>query len=147
MDNSVITAIIAASGAIFVAAITYYLTKKNELDLRWRNEKIAHYKNLLTAISDLAIDNVDKEDANLRFASATNTIALVAPQEVINALMDFHNEIKFSNKDNYSLERHDLLLRILLIKIRRDIKLDSKDKLEDFKFHLIGTRPKKNSKN
>jgi hypothetical protein len=146
MDNSVATAIIAASGAMLVAAITYYLTKKNELDLRWRNEKIAHYKNLLAAISDLAIDDVDKEEANFRFASATNTIALVAPQEVINALMDFHNEIKFSNKNSFNLETHDLLLRILLIKIRKDIKLDSKDKLDDFKFHLIGTKPKKNVK-
>jgi hypothetical protein len=99
------------------------------------------YKVLLSAISDLAIDETDKDEANLRFALASNTIALVAPQSVITALMSFHDEIKFSNKHR-SDEKHDKLLIQLLLEIRRDIRLSSNDESSSFNFHLIGSRLK-----
>lgn len=51
---------------------------------------------------------------------------LVAPQYVITTLMNFHDEVKFSNK-NKSIERHDQLLKELLIAVRKDIGLSTKD--------------------
>ena len=98
-------------------------------------------KVLLSALSDLAVDGTDKENANKRFALAANTIALCAPQPVISALMKFHDEAKFSNK-NKSIERHDQLLKELLLAIRKDIKLSVKDNVSTFNFHLIGSAPK-----
>jgi hypothetical protein len=77
----------------------------------------------------------------MRFAMAVNTIAIIARQSVITALMDFHDEAKFSNP-NKSLKRHDELLNRLLIEIRRDIGLTSKDNEEIFAFHLIGSAPR-----
>ncbi len=71
---------------------------------------------------------------------AANTIALVAPQDVINALMAFHDEVKFSNP-NPSNERHDELLKALLLTVRRDIGLTKGDDADHFKFHLIGSAP------
>jgi hypothetical protein len=95
----------------------------------------------LTSISDLVVDGIDKNEANMRFALALNTIALVAPQYVVSALMNFHDEIKFSNP-NKKPENHDKLLIELLLAIRKDIKISEKDDPNTFKFHLIGTSPK-----
>ena len=78
----------------------------------------------------------------MNFALATNTIALVAPQYVITALMAFHDEVKFSNP-NKSPEKHDKLLIELLLAIRKDIGLSMKDDKDTFTFHLIGSAPHK----
>ena len=141
MDSSILVAIITVSGSIIVAAITFYLAKKHQLDVEWQHEKLNHYKVLLSALSDLAIDGIDKDEANKRFALAANTIALVAPQYVISALMNFHDGVKYSNPDK-SIESHDKLLKELLLAIRRDIGLSAKDDKDSFNFHLIGSAPK-----
>jgi hypothetical protein len=144
MNDSIAVAIIAASGSILLAALTFYLTKKHQLKVEWQREKLNHYKVLLSSLSDLAVDGTDKTEANMRFALAVNTIALVAPQNVIDALMTFHDEVKFTNQ-NRSPEKHDKLLNQLLLAIRQDIDLTRKDNPNTFSFHLIGTAPRKHS--
>jgi hypothetical protein len=141
MNDTIIVAIITVSGSLVVAAVTFYLTKRHELSVQWRNEKLNHYKVLLSSLSDLAVDGTDKDDANRRFALAVNTISLVAPQYVISALMAFHDEVKFTNK-NKSPERHDELLKKLILAVRKDIGLARGDINATFDFHLIGTAPK-----
>ena len=143
MDKSVLIAIITVSGSIILAAISFYLTKRHQVRTEWQKEKLKHYKDLLTALSELVIDGYDKDQANVKFASSVNTIALVASQKVITALMNFHDEVKISNK-NKSIERHDKLLKELLLNIREDISLSKKDNPDTFVFHLIGTNPEKN---
>lgn len=140
MNDAVVVAIITAAAGVMVAALTFYLTKRHELDVQLRNEKLNHYKVLLSALSDLAVDGTDKEAANMRFALAANTIALAAPQEVIQALMAFHDEVKFSNPSP-STEIHDRLLRKLILAVRRDIGLAKDDDEASFSFHLIGAAP------
>ena len=142
MNEAIIVAIITAAASILVAALTFYFTKKHELAVQWRNEKMNHYKVLISSLSDLAVDGVDKDAANMRFALAANTIALAAPQYVIDALMAFHDEIKFSNPDK-SPEKHDKLLKELLLAIRKDIGLAGGDDTKTFNFHLIGSAPKR----
>ncbi|MCK5000393.1 MAG: hypothetical protein KAS23_12690 [Anaerohalosphaera sp.] len=140
MENTIIVAIITVVGSIIGAAVTFYLTKRHELKVEWQHEKLNHYKVLISSLSDLVIDGIDKNEANRRFSSAINTICLAAPQYVIDALMDFHDEIKFSNP-NKSPERHDRLLIEMLLAIRKDIGLSKADNAETFRFHLIGTAP------
>jgi len=142
MDTSILIAIITASGSVIVAALSFYLTKRHQIKSEWQKEKISHYRDLLSALSELAIDSLDKDKANIKFASSVNTIALVASQEVITALMNFHDEVKFSNK-NTSQEKHDKLLKELLLQIRQDIDLSKKDDKNTFIFHLIGSSPGK----
>ncbi len=142
MDTSVQVAIISASASIIVAAVSFVLNKRAERRDALQQRKLSHYKELLSAISDLAIDGVDKEEANIRFANAVNTIALVAPQNVITALMAFHDEVKFSNPDRSS-EGHDKKLNDLLLSIRKSLELPFKDDPDTFKFHLVGAAPKK----
>lgn len=145
MDTPVLIAIISPSLSIIGTAILFFLTKRSERIAKLREEKVNHYRVLMSSISDLAVDDADKDDANQRFNMAVNTIGLVAPVSVVNALMDFHSEIKYSNPQR-SHEKHDELLIKLLIAIRKDIGLTKKDSIDDFKFHLIGSRPKKNVK-
>lgn len=144
MNEAVIIAIITASGSLLLAALTFYLTKRHELSVQWRQEKLNHYKVLLSSLSDLAVDGTDKDDANRQFALAVNTICLAAPQYVTSALMAFHDEVKFSNP-NKSADRHDELLRKLMLAVRRDIGLAKGDDESTFDFHLIGTRTERRS--
>ena len=77
------------------------------------------------------------------FSATSNTIVLIASQEVVSALMAFHNEIKWENRENSSIDRHDKLLQELILAIRKDIGLSKKDSPSAFDFHLIGTGPRK----
>lgn len=140
MNDAVFVAIISAAASVVVAALTFYLTKRHELAVQLRSEKLNHYKVLFSALSDLAVDGTDKDAANVRFALAVNTIALAAPQEVIVALMAFNDEVKFSNSTR-SPEAHDRLLKELLLAVRRDIGLAKGDDVSSFSFHLIGRAP------
>lgn len=142
MDSTIIIAIIAGSFSLITAAFTYYFSKKLQIEKEWREAKIAHYKILLSAMSGLAVDGVNKDKANQEFSLAVNTIALIAPQHVVTALMNFHNEIKFSNS-NQTQENHDKLLVKLLLSIRKDIGISIKDDPRTFNFHMIGRAPKK----
>jgi hypothetical protein len=141
MNTTIIATLITISGSIMVAALTFYLTKKHEIKVEWQKQKLNHYKVLISLLSDLAVDGTDKEKANINFSLAANTIALVAPQYVISALMAFHDHVKFTNP-NKSQEEHDRLLIELLLAIRKDIGLAEKDNLKTFDFHLIGSAPK-----
>ena len=140
MDTTIIVAIITVSGSIVVAALTFYLTKRHQLKVEWQHEKLNHYKVLISSLSDLAVDGTNKTEANMKFSLASNTMALAAPQNVIEALMNFHDEVKHSNS-NKSPKRQNKLLIKLLLEIRRDIGLAKKDDVETFKFHLIGSAP------
>lgn len=144
MNPTILVAIITASASIVVAALSFVLTKAAERRDVLQQRKLSHYQDLLSAISDLAIDYVDKEKADFKFAKAVNTIALVAPQEVIAALMDFHSEIKYSNA-NKTMEAHDHKLRTLLLAMRKSLNLPFKDDPQTFNFHLIGSKPPKNT--
>ena len=140
MSGSVMVAIITVSGSIVVAALSFFLTKWSERKADWQKRKINHYAVLLSSLSDLAVDGRNKDEANERFSLAVNTIGLVAPQRVIGALMAYHDYVKFSNPDR-SEEKHDQLLRRLLLAIRRDIGVSRNDCAETFDFHLIGSAP------
>ena len=127
------------------AVLSFVLNKRAERLSALQERLLAHYRELLSALSDLAVDGIDKNKANQRFALAVNTIALVAPQSVISALMDFHDEVKFSNP-NPSEEGHDRKLKQLLLEIRKSMQLPSKDDPSTFAFHLIGSAPPKETK-
>ncbi|MBI5429971.1 MAG: hypothetical protein HY938_05875 [Nitrosomonadales bacterium] len=138
MNDSIWVALIAAFASILVASLTFYFTKKHEREADLRNEKLNHYKVLFSAMSDLVVAGANKNDAAMRFSLAVNTIALAAPQNVINALMSFHNEASSSSRN---IERHNELLKELLLAVRKDIGLAKGDDRDTFNFHLIGAAP------
>lgn len=141
MDANIIAALITAFASVLAAALIFYLTKRHEMKVQWRNEKLNHYKVLLSSISSLGVDRIDKDEATMKLALAANTIALVAPQYVISALMAYLEElIQSRTKDRHNTlfkDRHNTLLRKLLLAIRKDIGLADGDNADNFNFLLI----------
>ena len=72
MTNEIIVAMITVSGSLILAALGYFVTKYLQRESEWRTSKLNHYKNLLSAISDVAVDNTDVE-AHQRMALSMNT--------------------------------------------------------------------------
>src|SRR4051812_4250503 len=100
MQTSVVIAVISAFGSIVAAALSYHFSRKREIEANWRNQKLTHYQELLSALSDAAIHGINHTKAQERFANAFNTVALVAPQSVLRALLNFHNEIQVGNPNS-----------------------------------------------
>ena len=108
--------------------VTFYLTKKHEIKAKWQQQKLNHYKVLLSSLSDVAAGKT-----NENFALAVNTIVLVAPQSVIDALYKSQME---PNAD------YQKSLNKLMIEIRKDIGLSKKDNPRTFNFYFIGKKTK-----
>lgn len=121
--------------------MTFYLTKRAERRDKLQQRKLEHYGQLLGAISDLASDAADSPEANELFNRAVNTIVLVAPQNVVQAVMAFHDEIKISNP-NRTQGGHDRRLIELILAIRKSLELPFPDDPATFNFHLVGRKPK-----
>ena len=95
----------------------------------------------MVSISDLAVDGKDKDRANQEFSEHSNTICLVASQDVIYKLMTLHDSIKLP-LENRDFDLESVLINQLMIAIRKDIGLTKKDDVNNFNFHLIGKKPK-----
>lgn len=126
MDHSIIVALITILGTVIVFALSKY----HEIATEWKKEKLAHYKVLLSSLSDVA---GGKTNAN--FALAFNTITLVAPQAVIEALIQ-------SEMEPHSAEEHEKLFNKLILEIRKDIGLAKRDNSKTFNFYFIGKKTK-----
>jgi hypothetical protein len=53
MAAEIVTALIAASGAIVLAGATYWFTKKREREAELRKEKLEHYKDFVASLSGI----------------------------------------------------------------------------------------------
>lgn len=126
MDNSIIVALITILGTVIVFALSKY----HEIATEWKKEKLNHYKVLLSSLSDVAGGK-----ANENFALAFNTVALVAPQAVIDALIQSQMEPK-------NAEESEKLFNKLILEIRKDIGLSKRDNPKTFNFYFIGKKTK-----
>ena len=134
MDTQITVALITASASIVVAAATFFLTKSKERSVQLQQRKQSQYQELLAAISDLADDSVALEQARRRFAAAVNTIVLVAPQPVIDALMAYYRELTC---ETVSRQRRVELLKYLILEIRKSLELPFDDDPNTFDFELV----------
>lgn len=133
---SAAAAVISASVGVIAATVSHILNVRQKRSDELRQRKLEHYKALLSGLSDLAVFGLNDE-TNAKYASAFNTIALTAPQSVIVALLDFHDEIKISNP-NRSIQKHDELLTKLVLEIRRSLELPFEDDPKIFRYALAG---------
>lgn len=130
MDTALLSALIALLGSLLVATATYWFTKQREREAEWRKEKLSHYKILIESLSGIVEGDASPE-GHRAFAKATNNLLLFAPQFVITALNEFRDEISLSNQ-NRSMEKHDRLLAVLLLAIRRDVGVSPTDNPSTF---------------
>lgn len=111
------TAIITASASILVAALSFYWTKKKEMEADWRKKKLEMYDQLFSALAGIVDGNVTQE-SRVEFAKATNTIGLIASVDVINAM----EQLRFATKpENRGM--HDEALTKFVIAVRKDLGL------------------------
>ena len=121
VDAGIVVAVISASAAVVVPAITIFLTKKKEREADWRKYKFEHYREFVTALSGI-VGTDSTPEGNRRFAVSSNTLHLLASKPVIDAMHEFQDEIADSNR-NKSREKHGLLLSRLIWEIRIDLKI------------------------
>ncbi|MGP8245301.1 MAG: hypothetical protein ACLQVN_12375 [Bryobacteraceae bacterium] len=145
MDTPVTVAVISAAAAIIVSAVSFYLTKWKERQADWQRSKFEIYKELVQSFSGI-VGTDSTPEGNRRFAAASNTLHLIASQDVISALHDFQNEIRVSNA-NRDDDRHDALLSRLEWEIRKDLRIPGNPPVSEFKAILwcSGNPPPKGS--
>ena len=111
-------AIISAAAAIFVAALTAFLSKMKEREAECRNKKLAYYEEFFSAVSEVVGEAQAAEKA--KFARAVNNLHLVASQNALDALNELCDELAGSKLD-FSKERHDMIWSRLVWHIRADL--------------------------
>ena len=134
MDTPILVAVISAAASIAVAAVTFFLTKRKEREAEWRKQKLEHYREFLDALSG-TVGTDSTSEAQRRWARATNTIGLVASQQVLLALRQFQDATARSNP-NSSQESHDQALNKLMLAIRADLNITPTDDPATFSFRL-----------
>nr|WP_315495560.1 hypothetical protein [uncultured Rhodoferax sp.] len=134
MENEVVTALIAATGAIFLAGATYWFTKKSEREAELRKEKLEHYKDFVASLSGV-ISGETTAEGQRSFSRSCNKLNLVATQPVLEALQLFQEEIKVTNS-NHSKKKHDELMSRLFYEIRKDLAVSPKDRKDNFSVGL-----------
>ncbi|MDR7150464.1 hypothetical protein J2W49_002422 [Hydrogenophaga palleronii] len=116
------------------AALTFFLTKTKEREAELRKQKLEHYKEFLDALSGIVGTDSTAENQR-RWARASNTMGLVASQQVLQAQMRLQDAIAISNP-NRSTDEHDRCLNQLLLAIRRDLGVTPADDPRTFAFRL-----------
>jgi hypothetical protein len=132
VTSALVTALIGLIGSVFVAAVTYWTTKRREREAEWRKEKLAYYKAFIESISGI-VEGDDSSEGHRLYARATNNLLLFAPQGVIEAVNAFRAENAISNRKNWSKKRHDQLLNALLLAIRVDVGIQPIDNAQTFR--------------
>ena len=86
MDTPILVAVISAAAAILVSAGSFYLTKKKEREADQHRHKFEQYQEFLTAVRGI-VGTDSTPETNRRFATACNTLYLMASPEVIAAML------------------------------------------------------------
>ena len=143
------TTIISIIGGIFIASLTYYLTKKKEREAEWQKEKLTFSVEFISSITD-NLECGSTLEGGKRFARASNNLYLFANTKVISALKNYQDEIRASNA-NRTAEGEAKALGNLIFQMRADMKIkdNSKnafDSVRPWGFDGTKNSPKKETK-
>ena len=126
-----------------VAIITFCLNKRAEREAEWRKEKRLYYKELLSSIDGILIENSSAENQR-RFNLATNLLPLVASQQVLTTVDKYRSTTSIENFSKKSNEKftaeHNQAHDALLLSIRADLGIKPKDKRNTFSFPFFASR-------
>jgi hypothetical protein len=134
METGVVIAIISAVTSVLGAAVSFFFSMRKEREADWRKIKFEHYREFMAALSSIVGADATPE-GHLRYAQACNTVQLIASKQVIKALHNFRNETAVSNL-NWSQERHDELLSVLIRNIRLDLGISPASNPADLSIRL-----------
>jgi hypothetical protein len=139
----IIIAMITAFAGIIASALTFYLTRKKEREAEWRTQKLAHYKQFMTALNAI-VGPIPTTQERITFADAANNIYLVGSPAVLIALRAYLDETADS-KPKDAPDRHDELLTVLLFHIRDDIGIKPNRPDQPFEIRLWSGKPRANA--
>lgn len=134
MAYELVTSMIASSGAIIVAVVTYWFTKKREREAELRKERFEHYKEFIASLSGIIVGESSSEGQR-RFSLACNKLNLIAPLTVVKALYVFQNESQASNQHK-SQQKHDEAMSRLLYEMRKDLGVVTPSRKNQVLFRL-----------
>jgi len=130
MDTPVVVAIIAAAASLFASALTFFLTKSKEREAEWRKVCVEQYKELISAMSEVAAAN-PTDTARRRLALASNHVGLFASPAVLRHLTSLLDAVKAGQ-----LQHHDEMLTALMHAIRVDLGVPGASSQSDIRFKL-----------
>jgi len=136
MDTAIIVAIIAITGSVFGAVITYALNVNKELEAEIRKEKLAYYKDFIESFSGI-LEGEDTTEGHQLHGKAANNLILFAPQNVLEAVEAYKTFIaNASQTDKAFMDEHNHLLSNMMYQIRQDIEIEPEDDPKTFSINL-----------
>ena len=125
MEEYIVQIIITAIGvitAIITASLSYYYTKKNQLEADERRLKEKYYLAYIQAVSDMVVVE-NKEEARANLAEAQNQLLLIGSADVVSCVLKFHDYVKPSNEEERKkgTDKHDILLTDIMKAMREDL--------------------------
>jgi hypothetical protein len=145
MEIKLTETLVAAAAAIVTPSLTYGLTKWHERNVAQHNLKLGQYQEFMDALAGL-IEGEAAEEDHRRFGRATNTLQLVASNNVIVALHAYREQISYSNQDRRCDADDRRLLSKLVWEIRKDLNDPPTPTASEFSACLWASGPPKPSK-
>ena len=115
----ILVPMIGILGSIISASITYFFTKKQQINAEERRIKQEYFLNYIKVISDYAISN-DRENKIYDVADVANNLSSIASSEVVRDAQAFHEYMRTPRKD-YSIQKQDELYTTLVKSMRKDL--------------------------
>ena len=129
METPIIVAIIAAAASAIASAITFFLTRKKEREAEWRKLRVEQYRELITAMSEVAGEATPRN--NQRLALAANQVGLLASSEVLR-----YQTMLLDAVATGRLEDHDNILTSLMHAIRMDLQVPDAEQQSGISFKI-----------
>lgn len=117
---AILAALASGVFALVGVIVTSALAQRREHEADWRQTKIEHYQEYVTALSNI-VSGRSTPAAQERYADAVNALALVASPQVLDAVDAFQREISYRNSKR-SDTRHDALLSEVMHAMRKDVQ-------------------------
>jgi hypothetical protein len=141
MDGTVIAALITGplsfAGGIVAIVLTQRGSKKRDHEADWRKLKLEQYKEYVAALSG-TVHHPSEEKVKQRYSDAFNSMALVAPLDVMAAMYALNEETK-KNSQEIDLHKYEILLSSMMRAMRKDCHPENPKDDPEFIFHTIKT--------
>ncbi|MGD0801519.1 MAG: hypothetical protein ABR906_09400 [Terracidiphilus sp.] len=141
MDGTVFTALVSGAVALVTVSvtqpITYFFSKKRDHEADWRKMKLEHYAEYVAALSG-TVHHPSEETIKRRYSDAFNSMALVAPLDVMAALYALNDETK-KNSQEKDFKKYEILLSSMMRAMRNDCHPKNPKDDPEFIFHTIKT--------
>jgi len=129
-----LTAVASLVGSVIAAGAAYVFTKWREREEEWRKDKREFYKAFVASLSDV-VEGESTLVGQVAFNLATNNLSLIAPQRVIEALIEYRKEVSISNPDRRQ-DRFEQVMSRLLYEMRKDLGMSPRDNEGTFRVLL-----------